>query len=1009
MILELLAIIIIALLVSAPGIIFCFALLKGVDLNRFEKTIIGVLLGLFIPPLMSFFEFIVFGWLFNVWIFFLNTVVFLAISIVLFYTQKINFSFDFKSFDFSKIDSKSLVNFIKNNKVMLILAALMLLGFYARSATPSTNFFEFDPYYYMRVTEQLVNWGVPLLHSMDVYYPLGSTYREFPLVSYMTGGWFDLFNLFTNSSFSLNNLILTSNVYPPLFGALMAFFAFLFIKEEYGKRAGLLAAGITAFMPQLIEKFAFGEALLEPMGIFIAIAVFAFYALAVKRKSLRLGFIAAFMFAATLLASAEYVWPFMVISVYMLIQSFIDFWNGDLDDRMALINILMGVAALIAYAASFIYGITRAPSNSMVLTFFAIAPSILFFIINKFKLAEKKESKKLVFGGIIAFVVLVLVLTPIGYKLYEYANGLTGFATNSNFVSKTVAEQSPTTSGVFPSSMGIIDPNIILLITTIVMILTACFIIYKKNKREGLIAGGVSFILLVFHDFLDPVASWLFSTGTSSSNLAHFIIESSIFWYVAILFVLFILVQFYEPRKHRLQLLFVVSIFPVAYIGLSIMKYLVHLGAVLAVAGGVLFGEAVNLTGDISNYFKLGGEYNNIVLTGMTFISIVLIALLVTGVPPWPQQSKPYPAVGFFDSCTGGSNSIMCQLQSSRISQDWLDAMSWLNNNTNMYNASIQQNCIANYGYTCRVISWWDYGHWTTFFGNTQSVLDPFNRYEFMDQEVANDFVGTNESNLVNSMLYFHASHIEVDFELIQKWGALVYLAGTCTYNNTATGGIALGCPDQLRITDWQAGPGQSIFEFLHYPEYLQVVGTCPLSSSMYAVKSNFDSSSTPYDYCMSQSELVPVVNNNLNLAGAKPLVLVNLLTPVENLNNNTVYLLPIQQGVFVNANPQLQSSYGSNEFFNSMFARLYFFSNLPGFTLSYVSPNGEVKIFSLNYTAYENYANSISSSSSNASNSLSNLPLNSSSSLNSSNSSIPESNSSILNKTSQNLTSNSS
>ncbi len=971
MILELLAIVIIALLVSVPGVIFTFALLKGVDLNRFEKTLIGILLGLFIPPLMSFFEFVLFGWLFNAWIFILNTIVFLAFSIILFYTQKIGFSFNF---DLGSLNSEGFADFLKKNKVWVILAILMIVGFYARSASPSTNFFEFDPYYYMRVTEQLVNFGVPLLHSMDVYYPLGSNYREFPLVSYMTGGWFSLYSLFTNAAFNpnvfnfnfgsinLNNLILISNVYPPLFGALMAFFAFLLVKEEYGSRAGLFAAGITAFMPQLIEKFAFGEALLEPMGIFIAIALFALYALAVKRKSLRLGLIAAFMFSATLLASAEYVWPFMVIAVYMLIQSFIDFWNGDLDDRMAAINILMGVGALIAYAASFIYGILRAPSNSMVLTFFAIAPSLLFFVINKLKLAENKERKKIVFGAIAVFVVLVMFVTPIGYKLYEYTNGLAGFASNSNFVSKTVAEQAPTTAGVFPSSMGVIDPNVVLLLATIVMIVSASFVIYKKNKREGLAAGVIAFVLLIFHDYLDPVASWLFASGTSSSSLVHFMIESSIFWYMAILIVLFILVQFYEPSKHRLQLLFVVSIFPVAYIGLSIMKYLVHLGAVLAVAGGVLFGEVVQTIDGFVDYFKWGVDYKKIVLSLMTVISAILVLLLVTGVP---LSFYPAPSVGFFDSCAGGATSVMCQLQVSRISQDWLDAMSWMSNNTNMFNASIQQNCISTYGYTCRVISWWDYGHWTTFLGNTQSVLDPFNRYEFMDQEVANDFVGSNESNLVNSMLYFHASQVEVDFELIQKWGALAYLAGTCTYNNTAAGGVSLGCPDQLRITNWQVGPGQSIWEFLHYPEYLQVVGQCPLSSSMYAVKSNFDSSSTPYDYCMSQTELVPVVNNNLNLAGAKPLVLVNLMSPVTSLNNNTVYLLPVQQGVFVNANPQIQSSYGSNEFFNSVFARLYFFSNLPGFTLSYVSPNGEVKIFSLNYTAYLNYLNSASSNSS--------------------------------------------
>lgn len=981
MLIELFSIILIALLVSVPGVIFSFALLKGVDLNKFEKTIIGILLGLFIPPLMSFFEFVIFGWLFSVWVFILNTIVFLVFSVILFYNQKVGFTFDFKTFDFASINSKSLVDFIKNNKVLIILVALMLAGFYARSATPSTNFFEFDPYLYMRVTEQLVNWGVPLLHSTDVYYPLGQTYREFPLVSYMTGGWFDLFNFFTSSSFSLNNLILISNVYPPLFGVLMVFFAFLFVKEEYGSRAGLFAAGITAFAPQIIEKFAFGEALLEPMGIFVAIAVFAFYALAVKRKSFRLGLVAAFMFAATLLASAEYIWPFMVIAVYMLIQSFIDFWNGDLDDRMALINILMGAAAFIAYVANFIYGVTRTPSNSMILTFFSIAPSILFFLINKFKLAEKKESKKIVFAGIIAFVVVVILVTPIGYRLYDYVNNLAGFALNPSFVMKTVAEQEPPNPAVFPSSMGIIDPNIMLLITTLVLILTASFVIYKKNKKEGLIAGVASIALLAFHDFLDPVASWLFSTGSSSSYLAHFIIESTIFWYVAILVVLFILVQFYEPRKHRLQLLFVISIFPVAYIGLNIMKFLVHLGAVLSVAGGVLFGEVVQTTNGFVGYFKWSESYSKIVLDGVTLISIILIFLLVSGVPPWPQASKPYPAVGFFDSCVN-SNSVMCQLQFSRISQDWLDAMSWLDNNTNMFNASIQQKCIADYGYSCRVLSWWDYGHWTTFLGNTQSVLDPYNHYEFMDQEVANDLVGGNESNLVNSMLYFHASHVEVDFELIQKWGALVYLAGTCTYNNTSAGGVALGCPPDFRISDWEAGPGRSVWEYLHYPEYLQVVGQCPFSASMYAVKSSFGNPNTAYDYCLSQSELVPVVNNNLDLAEAKPVVMVNLLEPVASLSNNTVYLLPIQQGVFVNANPQVSSSYGLNKFFDSMFARLYFFSNLPGFTLSYVSPHGEVKIFSFNYTAYEDYVNSVSMASNNSNGGFS-FPLNSSNVLN--------------------------
>jgi len=88
--------------------------------------------------------------------------------------------------------------------------------------------------------------------------------------------------------------------------------------------------------------------------------------------------------------------------------------------------------------------------------------------------------------------------------------------------------------------------------------------------------------------------------------------------------------------------------------------------------------------------------------------------------------------------------SAIQELCFARISGDWRDTFSWMRGNLDENN---------------RMLSWWDYGHWTTFWGEAKTVLDPGNGYPEYDQETAHALVNGSTKELVRVFLFESVMH----------------------------------------------------------------------------------------------------------------------------------------------------------------------------------------------------------------------------------------------------------
>jgi hypothetical protein len=266
----------------------------------------------------------------------------------------------------------------------------------------------------------------------------------------------------------------------------------------------------------------------------------------------------------------------------------------------------------------------------------------------------------------------------------------------------------------------------------------------------------------------------------------------------------------------------------------------------------------------------------------------------------------------------------MQSLESTRIPQDWMDTMTWMR-------TSLPQDS--------RILSWWDYGHWTTFFGERKSVLDPANAVPDYDQEVAHAFVNGNTAEFVSVLKRHAATYVMIDADLISKWGALVYLSGSC--NST----MAKTCPDTPGIIDWRSGAGRSKYEYEHYFEYLDYVGNCPQSAVPTQLPALQSKSFGPV-YCLGEKEMFQLASSNaLNASYKRPFVIASS-TQVTEIYQNTSYLFPLSQTEILNVNPDLTLIGLNSNVINSAFTRLFFFEKLDGFKLVYKSPNSQVKIF---------------------------------------------------------------
>ncbi|VVB76632.1 Uncharacterised protein [uncultured archaeon] len=376
-------------------------------------------------------------------------------------------------------------------------------------------------------------------------------------------------------------------------------------------------------------------------------------------------------------------------------------------------------------------------------------------------------------------------------------------------------------------------------------------------------------------------------------------------WTVLVVFSALSLYAIYK-RNSKSSILIFAALTPLAVAGMIEVKYLPHFGVGYVLAIGAILGEL----------FIIAKEHGEAAKKALLAVAVAIVFLEVA-----------------FTLIVHGP-ALNYNLYHNVIADSWLMAGNWMYNNVGPA--------------APRVLSWWDYGDWINWFGNSNAVLRGDNSDAKLDYAVAGHFVmGSGDSygpaELASFMDGIQSKYVLFDDQLTQKWQALNFLA--CINANLTSKAYAL---QAAKGTNSPYVLGTSQCELSHSPAYLFV----PISTSSIGNYCQIPGSN------VTALKAIMVVGNSFsNQTFCVPLSSTSnqtrLLTP--NGTETNAFIVPTSQFYFgtVSISGQqfadfmmLYSPDGPNDtitnaptaFYNSNYYRGFYLGKLPGFSIAYPS-----------------------------------------------------------------------
>lgn len=812
--------------------------------------------------------------------------------------------------------------FNKRWLLYLFIIGLMAVTFVTRFSNidVAPRYFEFDPYFDMVSTQYILTYGYQLYLDTSAWPTAvnGTNHRAEPLIPYIEAYWYDVAGpqaqntlagpvpsslgpavpltsgpASTETPPNTNLISLVSSYYPPIAAALLVFVVFMLLYHLYGDFPAIVGAVLATAMPTLISTFIAGEQLLEPFGILLLFFFLGTYLLAVENpREPRYAILAGLAFAANFLGAQYYTVPAAVLAVYILAQGLFNvIKNKEMRDfyKMNIIVIAVFTVLFILYIPYAATLQNRIPSYFGVPTIISFPVAALLIValfqylpvlLNKFKIASLKLNSRLylLWLVLLAIVIISLILaTPLGKPVKAYLSLSSHFTTPSTPLFMTVQEYAPTglNFDFGLNGFGIIAASI----------------------------GGLQIIL------------WIVMIAFVSIELYAIFFKNSQSGIMVLAFTL-----------------------PLAFAGLSEVKYLPHFGVAYIIAICVIFGELmIYLRG------KEGPEWHTwaVYAVGAIIIIAEFVGSIGLGVLP----------AALNQNCTtinNTGNQVGADLFCNTVPVYWLNALAWMRENIGPSGP--------------RVMSWWDYGDWINWFGNTNTVIRGDNAVPTLDYAVAARYVlgnasGFGPANLATFMNTMQSKYVVFDNQLVPKWGALDFLA--CIDTNQTSQAYA---EKQGKLYNQSFILGTSPCEVAHDPAELLVPANvssvsdfCSISNSsanesLLRTITIIGQSATNESYCLPTSFLQSGAPTRLiysNGTKSNAVVTTQLFQGEFNSGGTPFYTFIL---IYLPNGPNDTITNAPSQFYNSNYYRGFFLGKLPGFTLAYPS----------NFTGI-NYVNSTS------------------------------------------------
>ncbi|MEM3781719.1 MAG: hypothetical protein QXT43_02030 [Candidatus Micrarchaeaceae archaeon] len=397
---------------------------------------------------------------------------------------------------------------------------------------------------------------------------------------------------------------------------------------------------------------------------------------------------------------------------------------------------------------------------------------------------------------------------------------------------------------------------------------------------------------------------------------------NALVWIILILFVIVSIYAIFYRNSNASILMFWIVI-PLAFAAMVEVKYLPHFGVAYILALSALIGELFML---LNKKFSKRATY--------IAYAIIAIVLLAEAVPAFAGVIGGYVNANNCTTILNRGNAVGYDMFCNQVPNYWLSAAAWMRSNVGPYGP--------------RILSWWDYGDWINWFGNSNAVLRGDNAVPQLDYETAARYVlgpqdGFGPANLANFSNSVQAKYVLFDNALTQKWGALDFLA--CIDINQTSMAFAKAAANG---TGQPYVLGTSQCEINHDPAVLLVPeNTSSISSYCAPIKS-----------LKNETLLKGIVLLGDTLTNTTYCVPLNSNTTAETLyyangTASNARLVANQQffqgSVSIQGEPflafmllYLPNENGTvtapSEFYSSNYYRAFYLGNLPGFKLVYPS-----------------------------------------------------------------------
>ncbi|MEM2963201.1 MAG: hypothetical protein QXW70_00690 [Candidatus Anstonellales archaeon] len=1007
-----------------PALPLTFAILRKTHFHIIEKLLFAFTIGFCLIPLLSFFEFFFFGISFSIWLIYTNILLTFLVGLLacwkigIFSDIKINPSLIKTSNEFR---IQNVAPHLFPHLAPASILVLSFIAFWIRLQSYTPIYQELDPYFYMYGARQIITDGAAPLFDDTAWYPFGKpNHRTAPLTSYLEAQWY---LLYTNSSEYYNYLLsVVSSFYPPIVAGLLVFFVYLLISQEYGRRYGLVAGALSAFLPATIIKMAAGVNEIQPFNFFAIFFLFSSYSLAIKYKENWVYYLlTAFAVVVLLFGSNANQIMVLVIPSFTIIYSLFLIYKKENIYYFMILSLLYSFIALVSTLMFDLYQLGKI-SDIPYQYLFSLAISVLFCAIPYYlqNYVKDKEFRIYVVGGIVLVALVGVAFTPLFSKFLEAGRGAVSTISFEQPLTRTIQEQG-IAGGSFEGEAGLLAANprsvkipYLSFLDNFVQTLVLLFAVPSTQAINTLLS------------ILDFAVGVVFGLQTKTIqkdvSLGMFFLFGS---FLAILFAFVRSVQRgYNTHRSDLFALYALIIFPISYVGLNRTKYTIFFALMLVLAATILIAEFEIFLGYLVNHFaklrswpeEKRSKALKTILFGM-FCFAFLFALY-SAFSPTPlassillesskvrYQDNPIAIsskfqeicgrlklVGQYDEeiCKAGAldeaflsdinnqfSSRLCFLslvsdifrgpteseryaasfRCTRISPYWIEVMDWIEHNVSDSD---------------RITSWWDYGHWTNFFGNKKTVLRNEHTSPKMIGMIASAFIAESPEDLAKKMQFFDSRYLMLDQEIISgggysfggKFGALNYLS----------------CAN-LNQTDVSRYPGESDCEFEHTWESVYVPRNpswqekCTISFSQnirgttaYVPIRQKTSTGTQTilapRYCIGQAKMAdgsinPLATYKLDTKTQSGDLVLNkalLFQPVEQTENFYIFhSFYTKDNIWPGQNGTAASGWEDRKgkFYDSVLYQGFYLKELPGFELVYETKEGEVKIYRLiNFTS---------------------------------------------------------